>query len=106
MTTARTSGSSVSQGFFWWEIDAPAYMLRGLEWLGVARSLHRPPDHIVAGRRRRGLPITSSLARPSTRSSRPSVHQFDQVARQSDCTSTTSGQERPLVGTLEARGLH
>ncbi|HUH02395.1 MAG TPA: acyl-CoA desaturase [Kofleriaceae bacterium] len=49
---------SVAQGFFWWEIDLSAYVLKALAALGFVWDVRRPPPHIVEGRCREGLPIT------------------------------------------------
>lgn len=35
--------ASVNQGFFWWEIDVTYYILKGLEFLGLAHDLRKPP---------------------------------------------------------------
>ncbi len=40
--------NSVRQGFFWWEVDASYYILRGLAALGVIWDLHLPPRKLLA----------------------------------------------------------
>jgi stearoyl-CoA desaturase (delta-9 desaturase) len=34
------------QGFYWWELDATYYVLRGLAALGLIWGLHGVPDHV------------------------------------------------------------
>jgi stearoyl-CoA desaturase (delta-9 desaturase) len=36
--------SSARQGFFWWEIDVVYYMLKVLQFVGIARDLREPPS--------------------------------------------------------------
>jgi len=40
--------SSVNQGFYWWEIDVTYYVLRGMEKLGLAKELRKPPARVIA----------------------------------------------------------
>ncbi len=39
--------ASTRQGFFWWEVDATYYILRGLAAIGVVRDLREPPASIL-----------------------------------------------------------
>jgi stearoyl-CoA desaturase (delta-9 desaturase) len=39
--------SAVRQGFFWWELDATYYILRGLARLGLIWDLREPPHSVV-----------------------------------------------------------
>jgi len=39
--------NSCRQGFFWWEVDASYYILRGLEKLGLVWDLHAPPARLL-----------------------------------------------------------
>jgi len=43
--------STANQGFFWWEIDLSYYVLTLMSWVGLARDLRRPPQHILDGNR-------------------------------------------------------
>ncbi len=38
--------NSANQGFFWWEIDASYYVLKGLEKLGLVWDLKGVPEHV------------------------------------------------------------
>ena len=38
--------SSARQGFFWWEIDVVYYMLKLLQFVGIARDLRQPPPRV------------------------------------------------------------
>ena len=38
---------SARQGFYWWEIDASYYLLRGLAAVGLIWDLREPPAHVV-----------------------------------------------------------
>ena len=37
---------SVSQGFYWWEIDMSYYILKMLSWVGLVSDLQKIPDHV------------------------------------------------------------
>ncbi len=39
--------STANQGFFWWEIDVSYYVLKLLSWVGLARDLRTPPQHVL-----------------------------------------------------------
>jgi stearoyl-CoA desaturase (delta-9 desaturase) len=39
--------STANQGFFWWEIDISYYALKVLSWVGLARDLRKPPQHVL-----------------------------------------------------------
>lgn len=45
---------STRQGFFWWEVDATYYVLRGLAALGLVWDLTAPPKHVLEAGPRRG----------------------------------------------------
>ncbi len=36
--------ASANQGFFWWELDITYYILKGLEFVGLASDLRKPPE--------------------------------------------------------------
>ena len=36
--------ASANQGFFWWEVDITFYVLKGMEFLGLAHELRKPPE--------------------------------------------------------------
>jgi stearoyl-CoA desaturase (delta-9 desaturase) len=38
--------SSANQGFFWWEVDASFYILKGLEKVGLVWDLRSVPEHM------------------------------------------------------------
>jgi stearoyl-CoA desaturase (delta-9 desaturase) len=38
--------SSARQGFFWWEIDVVYYVLKLLQFVGIARDLRQPPPRV------------------------------------------------------------
>jgi stearoyl-CoA desaturase (delta-9 desaturase) len=38
---------STRLGFFWWEIDVPYYVLRGMAALGLVWDLREPPPHVL-----------------------------------------------------------
>jgi stearoyl-CoA desaturase (delta-9 desaturase) len=62
---------SVSQGFFWWEIDLTYYALRGLAALGLVWDLRRPPESARLAHRR---PVADALPpRPVTHAAGPPV---------------------------------
>lgn len=41
--------SSANQGFFWWEVDISFYVIRAMEFLGIAKDVKVAPKHIVLG---------------------------------------------------------
>ena len=43
---------SARQGFFWWEVDATYYILRGLAAVGLIWDIREPPAHVVRSQTR------------------------------------------------------
>ncbi len=39
--------SSANQGFFWWEVDASFYLIRGLQALGLVHDVRTPPQRFL-----------------------------------------------------------
>ncbi len=60
--------STANQGFFWWEIDISYYVLKVMSWVGLARDLRKPPQHILDGNR--VSEVEPARVRPVTRARR------------------------------------
>ncbi|HEY3445617.1 MAG TPA: acyl-CoA desaturase [Myxococcales bacterium] len=54
--------TSARQGFYWWEIDATYYVLRGLAALRLVRDLREPPAKVLEEGRRQARRRASALA--------------------------------------------
>ncbi|MCA9673345.1 MAG: acyl-CoA desaturase [Myxococcales bacterium] len=69
--------ASCRQGFFWWEIDATYYILKGLEKLRLVRDLREPPRHLVEGKAHpRRAAVLAAKANRQT-SARPTAARVD-----------------------------
>jgi stearoyl-CoA desaturase (delta-9 desaturase) len=54
--------SSVNQGFYWYEVDLSYYVLKLMSFVGLAKDLRKPPEHVLErDRLRPGLPERLSL---------------------------------------------